>query len=71
MEGNFGVMRNWEDYISDSIVDDLIEAAHSNDPVSGHTHSFYKYPARFSPEFARNIIKIFTVEQSAKTYKAR
>jgi DNA modification methylase len=53
-------MRNWEYYISDSVVDDLIKAVHSNDPVSGHTHDFYKYPARFSPEFARNVIKIFT-----------
>jgi DNA modification methylase len=60
VEGNLGVMRNGEDYISDSFVDDLIEAVHSNDPVSGHTHGFYKYPARFSPEFARNVIKIFT-----------
>lgn len=53
-------MRNWEDYISDSVVDDLIEAVHSKDPVSGFTHCFYKYPARFSPLFARNVIKIFT-----------
>ena len=60
MEGSLGVMRNWEDYIYDAVVNDLIEAVHSNDPVSGFTHGFYKYPARFSPLFARNVIKIFT-----------
>jgi len=53
-------MLDWEDHISDSVVDVLVEAVHSNDPVSGFTHDFYKYPARFSPQFARNVIKIFT-----------
>jgi DNA modification methylase len=28
--------------------------------VSGLTHGFYKYPARFSPVFARAVIEIFT-----------
>ena len=60
MEGSLGVMRNWEDYISDSFVYDLIEAVHSKAPVSGFTHDFYKYPARFSPIFARKVIEIFT-----------
>ena len=32
--------------------DRLIAAIHSQRPVSGLTHNFYKYPARFSPEFA-------------------
>jgi DNA methylase len=29
-------------------------------PVSGLTHTFYRYPARFSPLFVRQAIKIFT-----------
>jgi hypothetical protein len=38
----------------------LIEAARNCDPVRGLTHSFYKYPARFSPVFARAAIEAFT-----------
>ena len=38
----------------------FIEAVHSRDPVTGFTHSFYRYPARFSPLFARAAIKAFT-----------
>jgi len=38
----------------------LINAACSKEHVSGYTHGFYKYPARFSPEFARCIIKKLT-----------
>ena len=30
------------------------------DPVGGLTHNFYKYPARFSPWFARSAISAFT-----------
>jgi len=30
----------------------LIEAVHSNNTVTGYTHDFYNYPARFSPQFA-------------------
>lgn len=38
----------------------LVIAANSNDPVTGHTHSFYRYPARFSPDFARVAILAFS-----------
>jgi hypothetical protein len=38
----------------------LIEAARSCEAVKGFTHGFYKYPARFSPTFARAAIEIFT-----------
>ena len=31
-------------------------------PVRGLTHSFYRYPARFSPEFVRAVISEFTQE---------
>ena len=53
-------MRKWEDCLSDSSKKAIIEAVHHSDPVTGYTHDFYRYPARFSPVFARNVIKAFT-----------
>src|SRR4051795_9602564 len=38
----------------------LIAAARDGEPVRGLTHGFYKYPARFSPSFARAAIETFT-----------
>jgi DNA methylase len=38
----------------------LINEARDTEPVSGLTHNFYKYPARFSPAFARAAIGAFT-----------
>jgi hypothetical protein len=38
----------------------LVNAARSAEPVSGYTHDFYRYPARFSPLFARACIQAFT-----------
>jgi hypothetical protein len=38
----------------------LISGARDVEPVRGLTHDFYKYPARFSPAFARAAIEIFT-----------
>lgn len=38
----------------------LIAAARSIEPVRGLTHGYYKYPARFSPTFARAAIETFT-----------
>ncbi len=38
----------------------LIAAARDSEPVRGLTHGFYKYPARFSPTFARTAIETFT-----------
>ncbi|MCU1252210.1 MAG: hypothetical protein JWQ49_5239 [Edaphobacter sp.] len=45
---NFGVPRS------------LSEALHTTATVRGATHAFYRYPARFSPEFARTFIHKFT-----------
>ncbi len=39
----------------------FLEAVHTRKPVSGYTHDFYRYPARFSPLFAREAIRQFTV----------
>jgi hypothetical protein len=38
----------------------LVAGARSLQPVQGLTHGFYKYPARFSPCFARGAIEAFT-----------
>ncbi len=38
----------------------FIAAARDREPVRGLTHGFYKYPARFSPVFARAAIELFT-----------
>ncbi len=44
------------------VPDSLIQAVLSQDKVDEPPHSFYKYPARFSPVFAREAIKAFTRE---------
>ena len=38
----------------------VIAGARDTNPVSGLTHGFYKYPARFSPAFARAAVEAFT-----------
>lgn len=38
----------------------LIAGARNDEPVRGLTHGFYKYPARFSPIFAKTAIETFT-----------
>lgn len=43
-----------------AISNSLKEATISTKPVQGLTHNFYRYPARFSPEFARQAIIAFT-----------
>jgi hypothetical protein len=46
--------------VSDSAQAALIEGARDVHPVSGLTHNFYRYPARFSPTFVRAVIEAFT-----------
>lgn len=38
----------------------LLSALQSKQTVSGSTHTFYRYPARFSPEFAREAVRLFS-----------
>lgn len=38
----------------------LLDAVQCSKPVCGLTHDFYRYPARFSPQFARAAIEVFT-----------
>jgi DNA methylase len=46
--------------LSDDAQAAFIAAARDSRPVRGLTHDFYKYPARFSPVFARSAIELFT-----------
>lgn len=41
---------------------DFLSAVYSQSPSQGYTHNFYRYPARFSPEFARAAIRNFSSE---------
>lgn len=45
---------------SETALASLIEAARDAAPVSGLTHNFYRYPARFSPKFVRAAIQILS-----------
>ena len=38
----------------------IVNAARDSSRVTGLTHGFYRYPARFSPVFARSVIEAFT-----------
>jgi len=42
------------------VPDALVAAVSNRDKVTGVPHDFYSYPARFSPVFAREVIKAFT-----------
>lgn len=44
----------WQD------ADEFISAVHSQERVTGLTHDFYKYPARFSPQFSKAAISVFS-----------
>lgn len=46
--------------ISYNFAKELNESVNRTDHISGYTHNFYNYPARFSPLFARTVIKIFS-----------
>src|SRR4051812_37287822 len=38
----------------------LLEALRSTQYVGGYSHTFYRYPARFHPDFAREAIRQFS-----------
>jgi hypothetical protein len=40
--------------------DRFLEAVYNQQPVGGLTHNYYRYPARFSPLFARAVIETFS-----------
>jgi hypothetical protein len=41
-------------------IDDVLSSFVSTAPVAGLTHTFYRYPARFSPDFVRSAISAFS-----------
>ncbi len=54
------MMRASDVGFTDNLVSGFIHAVHNCEPVAGFTHTFYRYPARFSPLFARSAINTFT-----------
>ena len=42
------------------VPEELLAAIAAKEPVSGHTHNFYRYPARFSPLFVRQVIRHYS-----------
>ncbi len=56
---------NWEERNGSAVTSRawqyrIVEAARDSSHVSGYTHNFYRYPARFSPKFVRAAIGAFT-----------
>lgn len=45
---------------NNDLADILKRAVRANNYISGLTHNFYRYPARFSPRFVREIIELFS-----------
>jgi len=46
--------------VSECLAREFFAAVHDHEPVCGWTHNFYRYPARFSPRFARAAIQCFS-----------
>lgn len=46
--------------LTDESRDRLKNGITSTEPVRGLTHNFYRYPARFSPDFVRSVIQEFS-----------
>jgi hypothetical protein len=40
-------------WIDSNLAEDFLKGVHAHQAVSGFTHGFYRYPARFSPLFVR------------------
>lgn len=60
LRGADGLTRPIKLRLSWQKADRFITAVHSTCKVGGLTHDFYRYPARFSPEFARAAIDVFS-----------
>jgi DNA modification methylase len=46
--------------ISESIINKIVESAQNKKRISGKSHTFYRYPAAFSPVFAETIIRLLS-----------
>ena len=51
-----------EDAVMINVPNSLLESLQSPHLVEGLTHNFYRYPARFAPEFVREVILEFSRE---------
>ncbi len=49
-------------FLQEQFLPSLLSAANSKHKISGFTHDFYNYPARFSPLLVREIINTFSSE---------
>lgn len=49
-----------EQSLTESLSKRILRAAHDTSPVTGFTHRYYRYPARFSPVFVRSVIETFS-----------
>ena len=49
-----------ESHLGNGFTERIVQAARDTARVSGLTHNFYRYPARFSPAFARSMIEAFS-----------
>lgn len=47
-------------HLPDLNAEELLAGVLDRTPVSGFTHTYYRYPARFSPQFARAAIRAFS-----------
>ena len=46
--------------LTESLSNRILWAAQDSSPVTGLTHRYYRYPARFSPVFVRSVIEAFS-----------
>lgn len=46
--------------LTESLSKRILRAAQDSSPVTGFTHRYYRYPARFSPVFVRSVIEAFS-----------
>lgn len=48
------------DDIDEALINTIAVGATDTSRVTGYTHNFYRYPARFSPQFVRSVIETFS-----------
>jgi len=53
-------MEAFEKNLNEKAASEFVRSVKSRKAVSGYTHTFYRYPARFSPQFAGAAIDTFT-----------
>ncbi len=54
------IATNKKNTIKEDPIERLREAVQAKENISGLTHNFYRYPARFSPKFVREVIEVYS-----------